>query len=203
MCRLYSLLFYLLVSVGINSSPCSVVVRALYRRGWMRIYKAFLGILEYISLKNKLLYEFSCSFTLLDLRESLWTLDGQCCCGNRRRRWRRRLREYVRGKAFENRRCRKTDRQCTCNVIFRHVGATVVVVHSSECYIFCVCVCSLSHPACKAHAPYCRLWPAWFYHTYPHFLIHNTIFETKKKVTEHKTCLFIFSKTFVWNISHS
>ena len=33
------------------------------------------------------------------------------------------------------------------------------------------CVCSLSYPACKAHVPYCYLWPVWLYHIYPHYLI--------------------------------
>ena len=63
-----------------------------------------------------------------------------------------------------------------------------------------VCVCSLSYPACNAHAPYCHLWPAPLYSTFPHYLIKGTIFE--KNVTEHKGWVLI-SSTFVWNISHS
>ena len=33
-----------------------------------------------------------------------------------------------------------------------------------KCYIFWVCVSSLSYPACKAHALYCHLWHIWLYH---------------------------------------
>jgi len=28
---------------------------------------------------------------------------------------------------------------------------------------------------------YCRLWPAWFYHIFPHEFLHNMIFGRKKK----------------------
>ena len=44
-------------------------------------------------------------------------------------------------------------RECTYNIILRHVCITVVTV-SSKYYIFKVCVCSFSNPACKAHAQY-------------------------------------------------
>jgi len=37
--------------------------------------------------------------------------------------------------------------------------------------------------------------------SFPHYVIKGTIFG--EKVTEHKTCVLIFSTTFVWNISHS
>jgi hypothetical protein len=39
-----------------------------------------------------------------------------------------------------------------------------------------VCVCSLCYPAWNAHAPYCHLWPAWFYNNIPHYLTNGTIF---------------------------
>jgi len=32
-------------------------------------------------------------------------------------------------------------------------------------------VCSLSYPACNAHAPYCHLWRLCLFHIFPHFLI--------------------------------
>ena len=38
-------------------------------------------------------------------------------------------------------------------------------------YIPRLCVCSLTYPACSAHAPYCHLWPARLYNifsTLPH-----------------------------------
>jgi len=44
---------------------------------------------------------------------------------------------------------------------------------NSKCYTFCVCVCSLRYPACSAHAPYCRLWPAPLYNIFPHYLING------------------------------
>jgi len=37
---------------------------------------------------------------------------------------------------------------------------------------------------------------------FPYYLINGT-FSGEKKVTKHKMCVLIFSKTFVWNISHS
>ena len=43
-----------------------------------------------------------------------------------------------------------------------------------------MCVCSLKYIACKAHAPYCHLWPAPRYSIFPHYLINDKIFEIKK-----------------------
>ena len=54
---------------------------------------------------------------------------------------------------------------------------------------------------CKAHAPYRHLWPAQLYDIFPHYFMNGTIFE--KIVTEHETCVLIFSTTSVWKISHS
>jgi len=65
-----------------------------------------------------------------------------------------------------------------------------------------VCVYRLRYPACKAHAPYCHLWPARLYNIFPQCLINGKIFE-KKKVTEHKMCVSILCTTFVWNIFRS
>jgi len=68
---------------------------------------------------------------------------------------------------------------------------------SSKYYIFWMCVCSLSYPACNAHEPYCHQWPARLYNIFfPHYLINGTIIE-------YKVCVLIFSTPFVWNISHS
>jgi hypothetical protein len=53
---------------------------------------------------------------------------------------------------------------------------------SSKCYIFWVCVCSLSYPSRNARAPYYHLWPARLYNIFPHYLINGTIFEKKKGV---------------------
>jgi len=62
-----------------------------------------------------------------------------------------------------------------------------------------VCVCSLSHPACDAHAPYCRLWPAPLYF-FPSTLSLE-LHDFKEKVIEHKVCVMIFSTILVRNIS--
>ena len=63
-------------------------------------------------------------------------------------------------------------------------------------YIFRVCVCSPSYPACKAHASYCHLCPVWLYNiSFPLYLTNGTTFG--KNVAEHKTA------TFVSNIAHS
>jgi len=54
-----------------------------------------------------------------------------------------------------------------------------------------VCVCSLSYPAHKAHAPYCHLWPVRLYFTLPHYLMNGTVFG--KKNMEHN--LFVIFST--------
>ena len=61
-------------------------------------------------------------------------------------------------------------------------------------YIFCVCVCSLSYPACNAHAPYCHLWPAPLYDIFPHYLRNGTIFW--EKILLNIKCVFWFSLHF-------
>jgi hypothetical protein len=40
------------------------------------------------------------------------------------------------------------------NITLRRVRVTILSWKSSKYYMFWVCVCSLSYPACKAHAPY-------------------------------------------------
>ena len=63
------------------------------------------------------------------------------------------------------------------------------------------CVCSLGYPVCNTHAPYCHVtWPSST--KFPHIISQMARFQ-KKKVVEHKTCILIFSTTFVWNIFHS
>ena len=59
-------------------------------------------------------------------------------------------------------------------------------------YIFWVCVCSLSYPACNAREQYCYLWHFQPYSTLTRYLINSKIFE--KKAIGHKMCVFIVSK---------
>ena len=54
----------------------------------------------------------------------------------------------------------------------------------------CVCICSVSYPACNAQAPYYHLCPAPLYNIFPHYLINGTIFEKKLLNTK---CVLWFS----------
>jgi hypothetical protein len=58
-------------------------------------------------------------------------------------------------------------------------------------YIFWVCVCSPSYPACNAHAPYCHLWPGRIYHIFPHYFINGTILKKNEK------CVLISSSSSI------
>ena len=84
----------------------------------------------------------------------------------------------------------------SCNHCCR--GKSIIVTYS-KCV--CVCPCSLSYPACNAHAPYCHPWPVQLYNIIRHYLINSTIFEGKTLLN--MKCVLIISTTFVWNISHS
>ena len=52
-------------------------------------------------------------------------------------------------------------------------------------------VSCLSHPACNAHAPYSHPSPVRIYSSFPHYLIHGTIFGEKKLFNI--KCVLIFS----------
>jgi hypothetical protein len=72
---------------------------------------------------------------------------------------------------------------------------------SNKYYTFWVWDCSLRYPACNVqHITQCHLWPVKVY-IFSHYLINGMIF--KKKVIEHKMCVFLIFSMFVWNISHS
>jgi hypothetical protein len=94
----------------------------------------------------------------------------------------------------------KHDRQCTYNVIFRRIHATIFAVER-QWVLRIPSVCSRWYPACNAHAPYSHMLPAPLYMVFQHYLINGTIFE-RKKVIEQKMCVVIFSTTFIWNIFH-
>jgi hypothetical protein len=71
-----------------------------------------------------------------------------------------------------------------------------------EYYIFRVCVCSLSYPACNVNALYyisiCGPSDPTIF--FPHYLINGTIFGGEGRLIEHKMCDLIFSTNFVCNI---
>jgi len=71
------------------------------------------------------------------------------------------------------------------------------LIRGSGTWIF-----SRSCPACNAHPPYCHLWPVRLYNTFQLYPTYGTILG-KKKVSEHKMCVLIFSTNFVWKFSHS
>jgi hypothetical protein len=71
----------------------------------------------------------------------------------------------------------KQEKHCTCNVTLRSVRVKIVRWKSNKCYIFCACVCSLSYPAWKAHAPYYI--HLWTYRIFSRFLIKGKIFGKK------------------------
>jgi len=73
--------------------------------------------------------------------------------------------------------------------------------NARKCYIFWVCVCSLSHPACNAHAPYYHLLSTRICNILPHCLINGTILE-KKKLLNIK-CVYWFSLQNIRNIFYS
>ena len=66
--------------------------------------------------------------------------------------------------------------------------------------IFRLRVCSLSYPACNTHAPYCQLWPAHLYNTFPYSLTNGMKFEKSYYIWNY---VLIFSSTFVCNNVHS
>ena len=69
----------------------------------------------------------------------------------------------------------KQDRQCTYNVIMRHVVQPLLQWESSKYYVFWQCVCSLRCSAFNVHALYCHLWPDQIYSIFPHYLTNSMI----------------------------
>ena len=72
--------------------------------------------------------------------------------------------------------------------------------NSNNYYIFWVCICSLSYPACNAHEPYCYLLPSPLYNNFPHYLINGTIFEKRIYRTQNVYFDFLyqlFSEVFL------
>jgi hypothetical protein len=71
---------------------------------------------------------------------------------------------------------------------------------SNMFYIIWVCICSLSYPACNAHAQYYYLWPAWLYNIFPHYLINGTI--SNKTLSHIKAVVWFCLQLSSQNIFH-
>jgi hypothetical protein len=66
--------------------------------------------------------------------------------------------------------------------------AKAVSIAYSEC-VFLAFRC----PTCNAHAPYCHLWPARLYNTFPRYLINGTIPPTAQKTLVNTKYVFRLS----------
>ena len=89
----------------------------------------------------------------------------------------------------------KTDNE-RITVTLRRVRASTVSWAKQTCYIFGLCVCSLSYPACKTHAPHyvtCGLSSCTMF---PHYLINGIIFGGEKKLLNTKYYVFLNSLQF-------
>jgi hypothetical protein len=91
------------------------------------------------------------------------------------------------------------DRQCTCNMTYSRVSATIASVEK-QYYIFWVRVLSLTFSVCNTHAPYCHLWPDRLHKVLPRYLKKGMIFR-KKNYRERNTrfwvSLQILSETLI------
>jgi hypothetical protein len=83
----------------------------------------------------------------------------------------------------------REDTQCTHNVIFKRVRVTIVAVEKQlvQHYIRCECVCSLSYPARKAHAP-CYIVICGLSSSTALFHIIPYMTRFSQKVIKHKMC---------------
>jgi hypothetical protein len=80
---------------------------------------------------------------------------------------------------------------CVCVLVRAFVGLPLRVGVCMR-----VRACSFAYPACYSYAPYCDVICGPSGSTiFRHYLTNGTILE--QKVTEHKTCVLIFSTTFV------
>jgi len=62
----------------------------------------------------------------------------------------------------------------TCNNEARSCNYCCSGKAVSTRYLFCVCVCSLTYPACKVNVPYCHPWPVRPYKTFSHYTVQHT-----------------------------
>ena len=97
----------------------------------------------------------------------------------------------------------KQDEQCTYKRNFEERSRNHVLPwKSNKYYVFWVCACDVTYPACKAHAPYNIVMCGQsgyiiFFHT------DSQTTQFSENVIEHKMCVFIFYINFVRKVSHS
>jgi len=98
---------------------------------------------------------------------------------------------------------REQDSQCTYNVTLWRVRLSTAVVEKQVSMAYSECVSAalgIQHAMRMRHIVICSL----SYSTILCYIFHKRYdFRKKKRVTEHKMCVFIFCTTFVCNISHS
>jgi hypothetical protein len=94
---------------------------------------------------------------------------------------------------------------CTCRTFYK-TGNVRITWHweafacpllpwkSNKCYVFWMCVCSLSYPAYWLHAPYySHLWSGRRHHIFPHYLTNDTIFWGKKSYWTSYVLIFFYN----------
>jgi len=78
-------------------------------------------------------------------------------------------------------------RRCTYNVTLGRVRVTIVAVGKRWVFrilIVCCLAFVTGHAMLMRRIFYCHLWPVWFYHIFPHYLINDTIFGRKCNWTQ-------------------
>jgi hypothetical protein len=95
----------------------------------------------------------------------------------------------------------KTGNVRTYNVTLKRVRKIIVTVEK-QYFTFWLCVCSLSYPALKRVGSFVFSSVAYLVPTHFHTLSHERE-NFRKKISELKMCVLIFSTVFIWNISYS
>ena len=85
----------------------------------------------------------------------------------------------------------KQERQSTYNVTLWRCRKAISITYSE-----CVSVVLVNQHASTCAVLYCRLWLVRLCRIFPHYPINGKIFGGGGELTEHETCVLIFSVTF-------